>query len=154
MKKMFSKYVNDLDKTFDNVSALRILEIFEISRLEMKSYLHFSFGRMEPLYKNLTSKERRILGIPVPSKIKRFHTLQNAELDRIAQSPKTQEIRIFIDMEGHRDGRESMSEMRPHSERTPVSRRHRATPVSSIGSINAKLDDILYSVNEGVSSAT
>lgn len=157
IKKLFAKYVNDLDKTFDDVSALRILEIFEILRLEMKSYLKFSFGRMEPIYKNLSPKERRILGIPLPSRIKKFHTLQNIEFDRIAQSPRTQEIGIFIDMqEGHHRGstRPSISEMRTQSERISASRRHRTSSAASTctASINAKLDDILYDVSEGITS--
>ena len=103
IKKTLAKHVHEEGQRMDKITVLAILEVFETLSQEMHKYLEQSFARMDPIYKALSKKERKILGLKMPSKgyLKRLHTLQIEEFDKIRRvrvSQKEERQRgIFLD---------------------------------------------------------
>ena len=102
IKKTLAKHVHEEDQQMDNITVLAILEVFETLSEEMHKYLEQSFARMDPIYKPLSEKERKLLGLKMPSKkIKRLHTLQMDEFEKIRRVRPSEmeemETGIFLD---------------------------------------------------------
>ena len=83
IKKTLAKYINEEEQQMNNITVLAILEVFETLSEEMHKYLEQSFSRMDPIYKPLSAKVCKLLGLKMPSKMKRLHTLQIDEFDKI-----------------------------------------------------------------------
>ena len=83
IKKTLAKYVHEEEQRMDSITVLAILEVFETLSEEMHKYLEQSFARMDPIYKPLSAKVSKLLGLKIPSKKKRLHFLQIDEFDKI-----------------------------------------------------------------------
>lgn len=91
MKKMFAKYVDDLEESFHDVSLVRLLDLFDTLRLEMRLYLEHSFKRMAPIYKHEV-EEKRVRGLSIRRNRQQSDMETNSLFDEIAARPEPLEL--------------------------------------------------------------